>query len=146
MSATAAFLNVAVACGGAPYVNGSLTVAYLKDPTNPTWNNDAAMKLYRHDHGEVRAERERERTGSLYGVAKAETFVQALYRPGKNPTRAGLMRAASMNYANKFPLPGVVQKTSKTDRFVISQMQLTRFNYTASLGAASGRLIEGRPR
>ena len=25
----------------------------------------------------------------LYGVAKAETFVQVLYKAGKNPTRAG---------------------------------------------------------
>ena len=93
VSATAAFLNVAVVAAGAPYVNGSLSVAYLKDPANPQWNNDAAMKLYRHDHGEVRAERECEQRALLYGVAKAETFVQALYAAGKNPTRAGLMAA-----------------------------------------------------
>ncbi len=58
-----------------------------------------------------------------------------MYKAGKNPTRAGLMNALlSLNYANKFVLPGVVQKTSKTDHFVISQMQLQRFN-TRHLGA-----------
>ena len=47
VSATAAFPNIAVANAGAQYVNGSLSVAYLKDPANPQWNNDPAMRLYR---------------------------------------------------------------------------------------------------
>ena len=81
----------------------------------------------------------------LYGFAKAETFVQALYKAGKNPTRAGLMAALlSMNSTNKFALPGVVQKTSKKDHWVISQMQLER--YTHPDWVRIGQLIEGRPR
>ena len=51
-----------------------------------------------------------------------------------------------MNYANTFLLPGVVQKTSKTDHFIISQMQLQRFNATRASGCRSGGSIEGRPR
>ena len=81
----------------------------------------------------------------IYGVAKAETFVQALYKAGKNPTRAGLMAALlSMNSENKFALPGVVQKTSKTDHWIISQMQLEQ--YTSPDWKLQGKLIEGRPR
>ena len=52
----------------------------------------------------------------------------------------------SMNYPNKFLLPGMVQKTSKTDHFVISQMQLQRYNSTTRLWVPFGRLVEGRPR
>ncbi len=82
-----------------------------------------------------------------YGVAKAETFVQALYKAGKNLTRAGLMNALlSLNYPNKFLLPGMVQKTSKTDHFILSQMQLQRFNASTKLWVPFGKLIEGRPR
>ncbi len=146
VSATAAFLNVAVGAAGAPYVNGSLSVAYLKDPANPQWNNDAAMKLYRTIMAKYAPSANANNGLYLYGVAKAETFVQALYAAGKNPTRAGLM-AAMLNLkstTNKFALPGVVQKTSKTDRFVISQMQLIR--YTHPDWNLQGRLIEGRPR
>ena len=33
----------------------------------------------------------------------------------------------SLNTPNKFALPGVVEKTSKTDRFIISQQQLIRY-------------------
>ena len=40
---------------------GSISIAFLKDPTDPKWTNDPAMKLYRHDHEAVRAGRERER-------------------------------------------------------------------------------------
>ncbi len=65
----------------------------------------------------------------LYGVAKAEAFVQALYKAGKNPTRASLMSALlSMNCEKFYLLPGIVMKTSKTDHFTISQMQLARLN------------------
>ena len=73
--------------------------------------------------------------------------MQVLYKAGKNPTRASLMNAlTSMNYPNKFLLPGVVQKSSKTDRFIVSQMQLHRYNSTTKLWVPSGKLIEGRPR
>ena len=43
----------------------------------------------------------------FYGVAKAETFVQALYKAGQNPTRQGLMNALlSMNYEELVPASG----------------------------------------
>jgi branched-chain amino acid transport system substrate-binding protein len=145
VSATSAFLNIAVANAGADYVNGSLSVAYLKDPSSPTWNNDAAMKLYRQIMAKYLPSANANDGLYLYGMAKAETFVQALYKAGKSPTRAGLMAALlSMNSENKFALPGVMQKTSAKDHFVISQMQLER--YTHPDWKLVGKLIDGRPR
>jgi len=145
VAATAAFLNIAVASAGAPYVNGSLSVAYLKDPSSPTWTNDAAMKQYRTIMAKYAPGVNANDGLYFYGVAKAETFVQALYKMGKNPTRVGLMNALlSLNSNNKFALPGVKQKTTKKDHFVISQMQLQR--YTHPDWKLQGRLIEGRPR
>ena len=144
VSATAAFLNVAVNAAGAPYVNGSLSVAYLKDPSSPTWTNDAAMKQYREIMAKYAPSANANDQLYFYGVAKAETFVQALYKAGKNPTRAGLMNALlTMNSTNKFALPGIKQKTSRTDRFIISQMQLSR--YTHPDWVRFGQIIEGRP-
>jgi branched-chain amino acid transport system substrate-binding protein len=145
VSATAAFLNIAVGAAGAAFVNGSISVAYLKDPASPTWNNDAAMKQYRTIMAKYAPSANANDPLYLYGVAKAETFVQALYKAGKNPTRAGLMAALlSLNSDNRFALPGVKQKTSKTDHWVISQMQLER--YTHPDWVRFGQLIEGRPR
>jgi len=144
VSATAAFLNVAVGAAGAAYVNGSLSTSYLKDPANPEWNNDAAMKLYRQVMAKYAPSANANNALYYYGVAKAEAFVQALYKAGKNPTRASYMAALlSFNATNRFALPGVVEKTSRTDRFIISQQQLIR--YTNPDWKRIGRLIEGRP-
>jgi hypothetical protein len=47
---------------------------------------------------------------------------------------------------NRFLLPGMKMKTSKTDHYVISQMQLQRYNSTTKVWVPFGQLIEGRPR
>ncbi len=74
----------------------------------------------------------------FYGVAKADTFVQALYKAGQEPTRQGLMNALlSLNTKSSFLLPGMVMKTSKTDHFVISQMQLRGSTRRRSSGCPS---------
>ncbi len=136
-----------VAAAGAPYTNGIISIGYGKDPQDPKWNNDPAMKLYRSIIAKYGAGLNSNDPLLYYGVSKAETFVQLLFRAGKNPTRASFMNALlSMNYPNQFMLPGVVQKTSKTDRFIVSQMQLQRFNSTTKLFVPFGKLIEGRPR
>jgi len=145
VSATSAFMNLAVGNAGADYVNGSLSVGYLKDPSSPTWNNDAAMKQYRAIMAKYLPSARATDGLYLYGMAKAETFVQALYKAGKNPTRASLMAALlSMNSVNKFALPKVKQKTSAKDHFIISQMQLQKF--TSPDWKLQGKLVEGRPR
>jgi len=146
VSATAAFLNIAVGSAGAAYVNGSLSVAYLKDPANARWNNDPAMRQYRQIMAKYAPSANANDGLYYYGVAKAETFVQALTAAGRNPTRASFQAALNnmKSTTNRFALPGVVQKTSAKDRFIISQMQLIR--YTHPDWQLQGRLIEGRPR
>src|SRR6478736_4808388 len=47
VSATDTFMGIAVARAGAAEVNGSISVYYTKDPANPSWANDAGMKLYK---------------------------------------------------------------------------------------------------
>ena len=142
-----AAVDAMVASAGAAYVNGMITVNYVKDPTDPRWDNDAAMKLYRDVIAKYGGGVNPNDYQVMYGVAKAETLVQALYKAGKNLTRDGLMNAVlSMNTPNQFLLPGIAQKTSKTDHFVISQMQLQRFNGSTKLWVPFGKLIEGRPR
>jgi len=136
-----------VASAGAPYTNGIITIAYYKDPQDKKWDNDAAMKLYRTIIAKYGGGANANDPQVLYGVAKAETFVQVLYKTGRNLTRAGLMNALlTMNYPNRFLLPGMVQKTSRTDHFIISQMQLQRYNSTTRLWVPFGKLVEGRPR
>jgi branched-chain amino acid transport system substrate-binding protein len=148
VSAFRAPMDAATATAGPDYTTGIISVAYLKDPDSPRWDNDAAMSLYRDIVAKYLPGRNPKDGQIYYGVAKAEAFVQALYKAGKNPTRASFMAALlSMNEPNKFALPGVVQKTTAKDHFIISQMQLQR--YTAAGGGVwnpVGSLVDGRPR
>ena len=140
-------MDGAVASAGAAYVTGIITIAYYKDPQDSKWDNDAGMKLYRDIIAKYGGGANANDPQVLYGVAKADTFVQALYKAGKNLTRSGLTNALNnMNATSQFLLPGMVMKTSKKDHYVISQMQLQRFNGETRRWVPFGKLIEGRPR
>ena len=89
------------------------------------------------------------RDGQIYyGVAKAETFVQALYKAGKKPTRASLMAALlSMNSTNRFALPGVVHEDVGEGPLghqpdAAPAVQLERTGTWVPVGS----LVDGRPR
>jgi ABC-type branched-subunit amino acid transport system substrate-binding protein len=71
----------------------------------------------------------------VYGLGSAWTFVWALQHAGKNPTRAGLMKALhSMNKVkNPFVYPGITMTTSAKDNFPIEQEILIKWS-----GGATG--------
>jgi branched-chain amino acid transport system substrate-binding protein len=101
----------------------------LKDPTDPKWKKDAAIRLYRSIMARYAKGANVNDVYHVYGMAVAFTTVEALERAGKNLTRAGLMRvAANLNVANNpFLLPGIAVKTGPGDRFPLEQMQLQRW-------------------
>jgi ABC-type branched-subunit amino acid transport system substrate-binding protein len=130
VSATDAFMTTAVNLAGAATVNGSISTYYLKDPANPSWNNDAGMKLYLQIMERYLPEANVKDGLYLYGMAKAHTFVQALYKAGANPTRDSLMKAVLnlTDRTNPFSLPGAITQTRPGDAFPISHQRLQRFN------------------
>ncbi|CAN5267114.1 ABC transporter substrate-binding protein [soil metagenome] len=145
VAATAAFLNIAVASAGAPYVNGSLSVTALKDPSNPAQASNPAVQEYKRIMAKYGPSLNANNQLYMYGFALADTFVQAMYKAGKKPTRASYMNGLlSLNSTNRFLLDGVKIKTSRTDRFIVSQMRLQRFANGA--WTPVGPLVEGRPR
>ncbi len=144
VGATSAYLKLAVGAAGAAYVNGSLSIAYSKDPSSPAQANDPAVKAYKTLMAKYNPSADPTDQLAMYGFGKAATFVQAMYAAGKNPTRASLMNALlHLNFKNRFDLPGVVEKTSPKDHYIISQMQLQRFNN--GVWSPIGKLVDGRP-
>jgi branched-chain amino acid transport system substrate-binding protein len=144
VSATDAFMTLAVQNAGADIVNGSISVYYYKDPANPKWDSDPGMKLYKRLMAKY-APGARVTDGLyFYGVAKAATVVRVLELAGKNPTRESFMNAAThLNIKDDpFVLPGIVIRTTPTDHFPISQMQLIRFNN--GTWTPFGTLVDGR--
>jgi branched-chain amino acid transport system substrate-binding protein len=145
VSATDTFMGAAVARSSAATVNGSVSATYLKDPASPTFANDATVTQYKALMAKYAPGANANNLLYFYGFAKGDTFVRAMYKAGKNPTRAGLMRALlSFNEATPYLLPGARLKTSATDHFLISHQRLQTFNN--GLWSASGPLVDGRPR
>ena len=145
VSATDYFMGLAVRSAGANLVNGSISAQYLKDPASPASRNDATVKQYLSLMAKYNPRGNVNDGLNFYGFAKAHTFVRAMYKAGKNPTRAGLMRALlSLNETSPYLLSGSRLKTSTTDHYIISHQRLMRFNN--GVWAAAGPLVDGRPR
>ncbi len=109
--------------------DGTISIVFLKDPTDPRWANDRGIKLYRtimkHFKGTNPSD-----VYNVYGMSVAHTFVEALKKAGKNPTRDSIMRAAThLNIHNDpFLLPGIVVRTTVSDRFPLDQSRLERYH------------------
>ncbi len=144
VSATEAVMAAVVRSVGADFVNGAISTAYLKNPSNPKYANDPIVKQYRTllaRYGPNGADPNN--AFYYYGFAKAYDTVKLLQAAGKNPTRASLMRATQqMNWVNPYAIKGVRVKTSKTDRFPLSQIKLIRFG--SGTWTEFGSLIKGR--
>ena len=111
-------------------VEGSVSIVFLKDPTDPKWKNDAAMKLYRSIMKRYASSANVDDVYHVYGMAAAWTAVEALRKAGKNLTRSGLVKVTnSMSFSgNPFLLPGIGLKTGPGDHFPIEQMVLQRWH------------------
>ena len=111
-------------------IEGAITLISIKDPLMPRFANDAGMKLYKSIMRQYLPRGDVNDGFHVYSMAVAYTFVEALKKAGKNPTRASVVRAvANLNLKNNpFLIPGVVVKTSPTDHFPLDQGQLQRWS------------------
>jgi len=138
------YLTLATGAAGSPAaVNGVITDNYILDPGDPTQRKLAGMKLYFRLMGKYAASNANiQDINYLYGMAKAHTFITALYQAGKNPTRASIMRAAiHLNESNPFVLPKVKVRTTPSMHFPICKMQLYRYgagHYSSISGLLQG--------
>src|SRR5918994_1150955 len=110
-------------------IDGAITLQAYKDPTNPKFRRDAGIRLYRQIMAQHLPRGDANDAFHVYSMAVAHTFVDALRRAGRNPTRASIVRAAaSLNVRNNpFMLPGISIRTTSTDHFPIEQGQLYRW-------------------
>jgi branched-chain amino acid transport system substrate-binding protein len=109
---------------------GLLSSNYIKDPTDPTWKDDPAIKEWAAFMDKYLPDGDKTSTFSVYGYATAQTMAQVLKQCGDELTRENVMRqAASLrNFRLGLLLPGITINTSPTDYFPIEQMQMSRFN------------------
>jgi branched-chain amino acid transport system substrate-binding protein len=106
---------------------GIVSTAYFKDPEDPQWADDAAMKEYKAGLKKYAPRANPNDPFDVYGWAAAQTMVEAL-KGMKDPTRASLMDSVrSLNLDIPILLPGIKVQTGPDDGYPIEAMQVQRF-------------------
>jgi len=108
---------------------GVLSALYLKDSSDPQWDNDAGMKKFKTFIEKYMPGANLADTNLVYGYTAAQTMVQVLKQAGDDLTRANVMKqAASLkDFAPDTVLPGIKISTSATDFAPIEQLQMMQF-------------------
>jgi branched-chain amino acid transport system substrate-binding protein len=126
--------NVSASVGGvmkpAGYENdqGILSAAYMKDPKDEQWKNDAAMNEWRAFMTKWYPEGDQEDGATVVGYGVAQGIVQVLKQCKDDLTRENIMKqAANLNFEIGIYLPGTKIRTSPTDFAPIEQLQMMRF-------------------
>jgi branched-chain amino acid transport system substrate-binding protein len=130
VSAPQLFMGLAAKAGAA--LTNVTSVGYIKDPTDPTWANDAGMQLYNTIIANCSKCNAKDGF-NIYGVAVAYTMVDILKQAGSNLTRANVMKLAAtqLNETNPFLLPGITVNTTSSDHFPIMQEQVETWSNNA---------------
>jgi branched-chain amino acid transport system substrate-binding protein len=127
--------NVSISIGaafkpaGLENAAGILSSSYLKDPTDPTWRDDAGLGEWRSFMERYYPEGDRTNVFTVYGYSVAQTLVRVLERCGDDLTRRNVMRQAASLDGLRLPmlLPGVTVSTRANDYAPIKQLQMMRF-------------------
>jgi branched-chain amino acid transport system substrate-binding protein len=129
VSAATNIMLIASEGGQNQTVRRSITLNFLKDPTDPRWRNDAGMRRYRSIMSRHARGANADDVYHVYGIAVAYETVSLFRRLGPNVTRARLMAAARSisSPSNPFLLPGIEVKTGRGDGFPVQQGQLQRW-------------------
>jgi len=108
---------------------GILSTQYLKDPTDPTWDNDQGKKEWLAFMDKYYPDGDKASSFTVYGYSVAQTLVHVLKQAGDNLTRENVMKQAASLKGLKQPmlLPGIEINTSEKDFYPIEQMQMEKF-------------------
>jgi branched-chain amino acid transport system substrate-binding protein len=122
---------------------GVLSSNYIKDPTDPAWKDDPAIKEWSAFMDKYFPEGDKTSSFSTYGYAVAQTLVQILKQCGDELTRDNVMKQAAnlKDLDIGLLLPGIRINTGPADYYPIEQMQMSRFN--GEHGELFGKPISG---
>ncbi|MDB5606739.1 MAG: hypothetical protein JWP25_3639 [Bradyrhizobium sp.] len=106
-----------------------ISAAYLKDASDPQWNNDPGMKEFYAFMTKDFPEGDKLDGGTVVGYGVSQTLVQVLKQCGDVLTRENIMKQAAnlKDFRTEVLLPGIKINTSPTDFAPLSQLQLMRF-------------------
>jgi ABC-type branched-subunit amino acid transport system substrate-binding protein len=115
---------------GLDNAEGIVSGFFLKDPTDPQWQDDPDYKDWLAFMNNYYPSGDKADALNVSGPAIAQTFIQVLKQCGDNLTRENVMKQAANLHNFRVPmlLPGISINTSPTDYAPIKQFQLARFD------------------
>jgi branched-chain amino acid transport system substrate-binding protein len=119
----------AIRPAGFEAAKGIISAAYQKDPADPQWKDDPAMKAWNLWMDKYNPRVDKSDYYAPYGYNIGFAVVALLKQCGDDLTRENIMKQAShLDMELPLLLPGIRLKTSPTDLRPIKQMRLVRFN------------------
>jgi branched-chain amino acid transport system substrate-binding protein len=109
---------------------GILSTAYVKDPDDPAWKDDAGVKGWREFMTKYLPEADLHDTNYVNAYNSAMTLEAVLKACGDDLSTENILRQAYSIHDLELPmlLPGIKVNTSPTDHVPVDQMQFMRFN------------------
>jgi ABC-type branched-subunit amino acid transport system substrate-binding protein len=108
---------------------GVISAFYLKDPTDPQWQNSAEYKEWLSWMQKYFPGGDLKDNLNVFGYTVAQTLVEVLKKSGDTLTRENVMKqAANLDMTLPMLLPGVNIKTGPDDFFPIEREQLARWD------------------
>jgi branched-chain amino acid transport system substrate-binding protein len=129
MNNVAASVGTTMKPAGFDNVQGVLTAAWLKDPTDHQWDNEQDMKEWRAFMAKYIPDGNLADGSYVYAYGAATLMRKTLEKCGDLLTRENLMRQAASHHRLGLPglLPGITVSTSPTDFYPVQAVQLSRF-------------------
>jgi branched-chain amino acid transport system substrate-binding protein len=122
---------------------GIISSSYLKDPTDPRWENDAGMTQWRAFMAKYYPDGDLKDLGNVSGYGLTLTMLTVLKQCGSDLSRENMLKQATSlrDLENPTLLPGIKINTSPTNYRPIRQLQLMR--WTGKTWELFGDIIAG---
>jgi branched-chain amino acid transport system substrate-binding protein len=126
----AATVGAAFKPAGLENCKGIISSNSFKDPTDPTWKDDAGFKSWVNFMDKYYPSGDKTDNGAVYGPSIGATTVQVLNQCGNELTRENVMRQAANLHNFELPMlqPGITINTGPSNFRAINQVRMERFD------------------
>jgi len=130
LSNVAVWVSTVMEPAGVEAGTGILSTAYVKDPDDPAWKDDAGVKGWREFMSKYIPEADQHDTNYVNAYNSAMTLEAVLKACGDDLSTENILKQAFAIHDLELPmlLPGIRINTSPTDHVPVDQMQFMRFN------------------
>jgi ABC-type branched-subunit amino acid transport system substrate-binding protein len=130
LSNVAVWVNSVMQPAGLEAGVGIMSTAYVKDPDDPAWQDDAGVKAWREFMNKYVPEGDQHDANYINAYNSAMTLEAVLKACGDDLSTENILKQAFSIKDLQLPmlLPGIRINTSPTDHVPVEQMQFMRFN------------------